>query len=55
MFFQIGEEYGKGTNLGWLASICGFDCPEKCTKTWKALVAGSWKKDSTLTVIKQGQ
>ena len=55
MFFQISSENYKGTNIAFLTSNCGFDCPEKCTKTWQAYFDGSWKKDSTLAVIKEGQ
>lgn len=48
----ISSEGYKGTDKGWIASNCGFDCPEDCTGSWSTYVDGGWKIDSTLAVIK---
>ena len=52
--FQISEEDDIGTNKGLISSGEGFDCPTKCSGTWKVGGKYAWAEDPTLRVIKEG-
>ena len=51
-YFQVSDQ--KGNVNGYIESNCESVCPYHCKGAWSTRIFGSWVKDSTLTVINQG-